>query len=80
MSHLTLGQAKAVEYVIRQLEEDPSVSKREFRLFMQVPMACGHTPGDLLTCDDPPYGCSACGVYYNEDGSPWKDPSKKGKK
>lgn len=66
---LTLEQAKAAEEELRRMEDDPKVSKRELRLFMQSLMPCGHIHSNLLTCPDPPYGCVACAKYWNEDGS-----------
>ena len=57
---LTKEQADIVETEIHRLEEDPNVTKRELRLFMQFPMPCGHMPGHLLTCEEPPFGCAAC--------------------
>ncbi len=75
---LTKTQAVAAENKMRELEESPSVSKLELRLFMQSLMPCGHIHANLLTCPDPPYGCVACSKLYNEDGSEWKEPLDKG--
>jgi len=57
---LTVKQADELESEMRRLEDDPAVSKRELRLFMQHPMPCGHSVGDLLTCPTPPAGCVIC--------------------
>jgi len=57
---LTLEKAEQAEEKMRQLEQDPSVSKKELRLFMQSLMPCGHIHSNLLTCPDPPYGCVLC--------------------
>lgn len=59
-NRLTKKQADIIEEKMRQLETDPTVSKRELRLFMQLPMPCGHATGNLLTCDKPPSGCVKC--------------------
>lgn len=72
--NLTLEQAVAAEEKLRRMEDDPKVTKRALRLFMQGLMPCGHTYSNLLTCPDPPYGCVACRKLYNEDGSEWKGP------
>lgn len=69
---LTLDEAKAAEQKMREMEDDPKVSKHELRLFMQSLMPCGHIHSNLLTCPDPPYGCVACRKMYNEDGTEWK--------
>jgi len=53
-------QADAIEAEMRQMELDPSISKTEMRLFMQSCMPCGHAVGNLLTCDQPPFGCVIC--------------------
>jgi len=66
MRRLTLIQANEIEDEIRRLEADPTVDKHEIRLFMQTPMPCGHAAGNLLTCDDPPYGCVICGEPKEE--------------
>lgn len=58
---LTEEQADDIEDEMRRLENDPAVSKRELRLFMQHHMPCGHSTGNLLTCSDPPFGCVICG-------------------
>jgi hypothetical protein len=58
---LSKAQAAEIEEEIRHLEDDPTVSKEELRLFLQHPMPCGHAAGNLLTCPDPPYGCVICG-------------------
>ena len=46
-----------------RLESDPTVGKRELRLFMQLPMSCGHAFGNVMTCSIPgsPGGCAICG-------------------
>lgn len=59
-NRLTKTQADIIEEEMRRLETDPTVSKRELRLFMQLPMPCGHATGNLLTCDKPPSGCVKC--------------------
>lgn len=53
-------QADAVEAEMRALEADPSTTVEQMRLFMQIPMPCGHAAGNLLTCDSPPFGCAVC--------------------
>lgn len=58
---LTLYQADEIEVEIHRMEADPSVTKTALRLFMQLPMPCGHAVGNLLTCDTPPNGCVICG-------------------
>lgn len=58
---LTKAQADYWEDEMRRLESEPTVAKRELRLFMQTQMECGHAVGNLLTCPDPPYGCVECG-------------------
>jgi len=60
MSKLTYRQAVIAEREMRRLEKEPSVSKKELRLFMQSLMPCGHVMSNLLTCPDPPYGCVVC--------------------
>ena len=57
---LTQNEAETIEAEMRKMEGDPQVSKHELRLFMQHPMSCGHAAGNLLTCNDPPYGCVIC--------------------
>lgn len=57
---LTEHQADEIEAEMRRLEKDPSVTKTELRLFMQLPMPCGHATGNLLTCSEPPFGCVIC--------------------
>lgn len=59
-NRLTKIQANIIEEEMRRLETDPTVSKRELRLFMQLSMPCGHAAGNLLTCDTPPSGCVIC--------------------
>jgi hypothetical protein len=54
-------QADEIEEEMRQLENDMDVTKHELRLFMQLPMPCGHAVGNLLTCPTPPFGCVICG-------------------
>lgn len=58
---LTKIQADLIEDEMRKLEKDPEVSKREIRLFMQIPMQCGHAAGNLMVCSEPPWGCVICG-------------------
>jgi len=57
---LTLERAEAIEAEIRRAEADPSVDKHALRLLMQSAMPCGHSYGELMTCDSPPFGCAAC--------------------
>ena len=57
---LTPEQAEAIEAEIRRAEADPSVDKHALRLLMQSAMPCGHSYGELMTCDSPPFGCAAC--------------------
>lgn len=57
---LTSEQADAIEAEMRRLEDDPGVTKRALRLFMQHLMPCGHAAGNLLTCPTPPFGCVIC--------------------
>jgi hypothetical protein len=57
---LTKQQADKIEEEMRRMESDPTVAKTELRLFMQLPMPCGHATGNLLTCDKPPFGCVIC--------------------
>jgi len=57
---LSKKQANLIEKEMRRLENSKSVSKRELRLYMQLPMPCGHAVGNLLTCDKPPWGCVIC--------------------
>ena len=57
---LNLEDAEKIENEMRRLEDDPSVTKRELRLFMQSLMPCSHAVTNLLTCSDPPYGCVEC--------------------
>lgn len=66
-NRLTREQADAVEAEMRRLESDPAVTKRALRLFMQLPMPCGHAAGNLLTCPDPPFGCVVCNTAPPED-------------
>ena len=61
MRKLTNKQADEIEAEIRRLEDDPTVTKTELRLYLQHPMPCGHAAGNLLTCSEPPYGCVICG-------------------
>lgn len=53
-------QADDVEAEMRALEANPATTVHQMRLFMQHPMPCGHAAGNLLTCDEPPYGCVVC--------------------
>ena len=64
---LTMRQAEEIEDEMRRVENDPSVTKHAMRLFMQLPMPCGHATGNLLTCEDPPYGCVICGEPNGEE-------------
>lgn len=57
---LTEEEADKYEKEMRRLEADPKVTKHELRLFMQLPMSCGHAVGNLLTCPNPPSGCVIC--------------------
>ena len=57
---LSANEVNAIEAEMRRLENDPSTDKHALRLFMQWPMPCGHTVGNLMTCDDPPFGCVQC--------------------
>jgi hypothetical protein len=57
---LTEEQANRWETEMRTIEMDPDMSKAAMRVFMQLPMDCGHAVGNLLTCDTPPYGCVIC--------------------
>ncbi len=57
---LSAEQIEAIESEMRRLETDPNVDKHALRLFMQSPMPCGHSVGELMTCDKPPFGCAAC--------------------
>ena len=58
---LTIKQANQIEIELYELENNPNISKTELRLFLQSTMPCGHAVGNLLTCDNPPYGCVICG-------------------
>ena len=58
--HITLDEANAIEAEIRRAEADPAVDKHALRLLMQSTMPCGHSYGDLMMCDAPPFGCAAC--------------------
>lgn len=60
LKKLTRQQADKIEKEMRKLETDPKVTKTELRLFLQHSMPCGHAAGNLLTCQDPPYGCVIC--------------------
>ena len=62
---LTKKQADKWEAEMRRLENDPQVSKRELRLFMQCRMECGHSVGELMTCSEPPWGCCECNSKNN---------------
>jgi len=61
-----MKQADKWEDEMLRLENDPTVSKRALRLFMQSLMECGHSVGELLTCDTPPYGCSECNAKFEK--------------
>lgn len=54
------GQYNKIEEELRNLENNPEVSKQQLRLFLQSTMFCGHAVGNLLTCDNPPFGCVIC--------------------
>lgn len=58
---LTKAQADQREDEMRRMEDNPAITKRALRLFMQTQMECNHAVGNLLTCPDPPYGCVICG-------------------
>ena len=66
---LTEVQANLWEAKMRALENEPQVSKRELRLFMQSLMQCGHAVGNLLTCDTPPWGCVICNQTEDEENA-----------
>lgn len=57
---LTKEQAERWEVEMRTIEKDPTMTKEAMRVFMQLPMECGHAVGNLLTCNDPPFGCAIC--------------------
>ena len=63
---LTREEAETVELALERLEQDSSVTKTELRLFLQSAMPCGHAVGNLLTCEEPPYGCVVCNTIASQ--------------
>lgn len=57
---LTEEQANKWEAEMRTIETDPDISKAAMRVFMQLPMECGHAVGNLMTGSTTPHRCAIC--------------------